>query len=291
MKYEAYAPAKINLGLEIISKRNDGYHNVDMIMQTVNLFDKISIEKSKDKNINIVHLKPINCPKTKDITYKCAKLFFEYLNKPITGLNIIIDKKIPLSSGLAGGSTNGAAVLMLLNYMYKNPFSIEKLEQIGSLVGADIPFCVMGGTARASQTGTVLKKIPTFKDYLVVLIKPDFSVSTKEAYNLTDKIVKKEIKNFNALQQSIINNNLEKMCLNLFNRFEDITPQINFLKEEFINLGAKNSLMSGSGPSVYGIFQDYSTAYKCFEILSKKYHDIFLCSPINYGIKIKRAFS
>lgn len=286
MKYTLYTAAKINLGLEIISKRKDNYHDLDMVMQSVNLFDKITVQTTSDKCINISHLKPINCTPSEDIVYKCAKMFFKNLGTQSFGINVVVDKSIPLCAGLAGGSGNGAGILIALNYLHDNCFSIDKLKQIGAKIGSDIPFCISGGTARAFGTGTSLKSIPTFNGYWVVLVKPNLFVSTKEAYSFIDNLPRNDTKNFDLLEQSIIENDLQKLSTNMFNRFECITPQIQSLKKELIRFGAINSLMSGSGPTVYGIFESESKASHCFEYFKSKYTDTFLCNPIDHGIEI-----
>lgn len=288
MILKAYAPAKINLGLEIISKRTDGYHELDMIMQSIDLFDTITIESTDSKHISVLHTKNIDCSEQNDITYKAAKLFFELLNKKDYGIAIKIDKKIPLGAGLAGGSSDGAAVLLLLNSMYGNPFSQLELIKIGGQIGSDVPFCILGGTARAKGTGTELRPIHFFGDYFLVLVKPKISISTKEAYQLSDKIIKSEIKNFDLLENSLINSDFIGMSKNLYNRFEDLICRetISEIKQDFYLLGSEVSLMSGSGSTVYGIFKDKIFAQKCYYKLKQKYKSVFLCRPIEYGVKI-----
>lgn len=289
MILKAYAPAKINLGLEIISKRADGYHELDMIMQSIDLFDTITVESTdSSRHISVLHTKNIDCSEQNDITYKAAKLFFESISKKDYGIAIKIDKKIPLGAGLAGGSSDGAAVLVLLNSMYGNPFSQSELMKIGAQIGSDVPFCILGGTARAKGTGTELRPINFLGDYFLVLVKPEISISTKEAYQLSDKIIKSEIKNFDLLENSLINNNFVSMSENLYNRFEDLICKetISKIKQDFYLLGSEASLMSGSGSTVYGIFKDKISAQKCYYKLNQKYKSVFLCRPINYGVKI-----
>lgn len=287
MILSAYAPAKINLGLEIISKRADGYHELDMIMQSINLFDKITIEATHDKKISVFHNKNIDCPEQEDITYKSANAFFKSLNKECKGIKITIDKKIPLSAGLAGGSTDGAGVLVLLNNMYGKPFSQSELMKIGGVIGSDIPFCILGGTSRATGTGTTLKAIKYFGDYSIILINPNISISTKEAYKLSDTFVKKEIKNFDLLEKYIINQDFTGISKNLYNRFEDLISKeiVQNIKQDLLLLGADVALMSGSGPTVYGIFKDEILAQKCYSKLKSTYRNIFLCKPISHGVK------
>lgn len=289
MILKAYAPAKINLGLEILSKRSDGYHELDMIMQSIDLFDIVTVESTdSSRRISVLHTKSINCSEQNDITYKAAKLFFESLNKKDYSIVIKIDKKIPLGAGLAGGSSDGAAVLVLLNSMYGNPFSQSELIKIGGQIGSDVPFCILGGTARAKGIGTELRPINFFGDYFLVLVKPEISISTKEAYQLSDKIIKSEIKNFDLLENYLINNDFISMSKNLYNRFEDLICKetIGKIKQDFYLLGSESSLMSGSGSTVYGIFKSKISARKCYCKLKQKYKNVFLCKPIEYGVKI-----
>lgn len=289
MKFRALAPAKINLGLEIISKNENGYHNLDMIMQTISLADEVAIEKTNTKNIEISYNKKVNYPYTDDITYKCAKLFFKKIKKENEGILIKITKKIPESAGLAGGSSDGAATLLILNRMYKEILSLNDLMEIGAKIGSDIPFCILGGTARATKTGTKLKNIPNKNNYFLVLVKPNISISTREAYELSDNAKIENIKNFDNLEYTLKSSDTQQIIPLLFNRFESIIKEKNTIekiKQEFIDLKASCALMSGSGSAVYAIFFDEIQAKKCFEEMSKKYTNSFLCVPLNHGAKI-----
>lgn len=288
MKLKAYAPAKINLGLEILSKRPDGYHNVDMIMQSINLFDEVTLEETSDGKISVFNEKNTDCPQNEDIAFKCADLFFKETKVPFSGVKIHIKKNIPISAGLAGGSADGAAVLVLLNRMYDEKVSLNELLKMGEKIGADIPFCILGGTARATGKGTEIKKIPAFDNYFLVLTKPDISVCTKKAYSLFDSAKIKEFKNFEKLEQSLKNSDFNGFSSSLFNRFEELikSSEVFKIKKKMLDLGAVSSLMSGSGPSVYGVFEDETTALKCIYEVKKFYPQTFLCTPINHGAEI-----
>lgn len=288
MKLKAYAPAKINLGLEILSKRPDGYHNVDMIMQSINLFDEVTLEETFDGEISVFNEKNKGCPQNKDIAFKCADLFFKETKASFSGIKIHIKKNIPISAGLAGGSADGAAVLVLLNRMYNEKISLNELLKIGGKIGADIPFCILGGTARATGKGTEIKKIPAFDNYFLVLTKPGISVCTKKAYLLFDSAQIKEFKNFEKMEESLKDSDFSGFSSSLFNRFEELvqSSEVFNIKKKMIDLGAVSSLMSGSGPSVYGIFEDEVAAFECFSEVKKFYPQTFLCRPINHGIKI-----
>lgn len=288
MKLKAYAPAKINLGLEILSKRPDGYHNVDMIMQSINLFDEVTLEKTSDGKISVFNEKNTGCPQNEDIAFKCADLFFKETRVPFSGIKIEIKKNIPISAGLAGGSADGAAVLALLNRMYGEKISLSELLKIGEKIGADIPFCILGGTARATGKGTEIKKIPAVDNYFLVLTKPSISVCTKEAYSLFDSAQIKEFKSFEKMEESLKNSDFSGFSSSLFNRFEELikSSEVFNIKKKMLDLGAVSSLMSGSGPSVYGVFQDETAAQKCLFEVKKLYPQTFLCRPINHGTKI-----
>lgn len=288
MKLKAYAPAKINLGLEILSKRLDGYHNVDMIMQSINLFDEVTLEKTSNGKISVFNEKNTDCPQNEDIAFKCADLFFKETKMPFSGIKIEIKKNIPISAGLAGGSTDGAAVLALLNRMYDEKVSLNELLKIGGKIGADIPFCILGGTARATGKGTEIKKIPAFDNYFLILTKPGISVCTKTAYALFDSAQIGNFKSFEKMEESLKNSDFSGFSGNLFNRFEELiqSSEVSSLKKKMLDLGAVSSLMSGSGPSVYGVFKDETAALKCFCEVKKLYPQTFLCRPINHGVKI-----
>lgn len=288
MELKAYAPAKINLGLEILSKRPDGYHDVDMIMQSINLFDEVTVEETSDGKISVFNEKNTGCPQNEDIAFKCADLFFKETEIPFSGIKIHIKKNIPISAGLAGGSADGAAVLALLNRMYDEKVSLNRLLKMGEKVGADVPFCILGGTARATGKGTEIRKIPAFDGYFLVLTKPGISVCTKKAYLLFDSAQIKDFKSFEKMEESLKDADFTGFSGSVFNRFEELvqSSEVFKLKEKMLELGAAFSLMSGSGPSVYGVFEDEKMALRCFSEVKKLYPQTFLCRPIDHGVKI-----
>lgn len=277
--------AKINLGLEIIKKRPDNYHEVDMIMQSVNLCDNLKIILNNTNNI-CVKYNNFNINFKDDIVYKCANLFFEISKIKNPGILVEVTKNIPIGAGLAGGSADGAGILIGLNKIYDNFFSQQELINIGSQIGCDIPFCIISKTARATGIGTTLKKINNNLNYFIVLVTPDIFVSTKEAYSVFNNNNNNisQIQKIDNLEHAIKNNDLKKLCDNLYNKFEYLISQkdlISKIKQEFINLGAMGSCMSGSGPSVYGIFDSKYQAQICLENLKLKYKNIFLCEINN----------
>lgn len=287
------APAKINLGLEIISKQADGYHNVDMIMQSISLFDFVTLKKTESKSTLVKYTNKINLDIKNDIMFKCAELFFKRSGIRNSGLLIETQKNIPLSAGLAGGSSDGGAVLLALNELYGMPFKFDEIMELGAEIGADIPFCIMGGTARAKGIGTNLRAISSKLNYFLVIVKPSISVSTKEAYSLFDKAFNLKRVNLDKLENFILNSDLRNLCFSLFNRFESLIDGdfIKEIKNDLSKFKAIGSLMSGSGSAVYGIFQDEYLANRCYLSLKEKYVNVFICKPINHGVKLVESNS
>ncbi len=278
------APAKINLAIDVISKRSDGYHNVSLIMQSIALFDIISLETINEDKI-IVNTNSHSLPDgPKNIAYKAAKLIKDKYNIK-EGARIYIEKNIPMAAGLGGGSTDAACTLKLLNKAWDLKLDIAELMNLGAQIGADIAFCIAGGTALAEGIGekiTLLKPLP--KCY-ILLIKPNINISTKEIYSQLDlkKINKRP--NMKNIIRAIEKEDLEAVSKESFNVLESITikkcPIIATIKEELMRLGALGSLMTGSGPTVYGIFNEEEKAYYAYEAIKNIEGQKFLVESIN----------
>lgn len=283
------APAKINLSLEILGKRNDSYHEVDMVMQTINLFDEVCIEKSSKLGIEVVINKNIGCSNDENIAFKAAKKFFNYVDMEVPGLKISINKNIPICAGLAGGSSDGAAVIVGLNKMFNNKLTKSEMLKIAAQVGADVPFCILGGTARAKGIGTDLTVLKPLLGYYIVLVKPNISVSTKSAYEEVDRVNFHSIKKTENLVCAIQNMDINNVFNEMFNNFEQVNEmtEIKRIKETLINKGANIACMSGSGPSVFGIYSDKNLAISCFDYFVDNHEEVFFCEPIDYGVNIK----
>ena len=252
MKY--FSPAKINLSLDVIKKRNDGYHELKMIMQTVSLYNELDI--IKDNEINIKNAKKYSSSENFTITYKAANLFFEYTGIK-GGCKILINKNIPDGAGLGGSSSDAATVLIALNEIYHTNLTKTELINIASKIGADVPFFIVKGTCLAEGIGEKLTKIENKTNPFVLIYKPDFSISTKWAYenlNLDNKPSYNIEKIVKSLKNESYNFN------DIFNYLEKIStksyPEINNIKFKMKKLGATASLMSGSGSSVFGIYND-----------------------------------
>lgn len=265
MFYKAYA--KINLSLDILRKRKDGYHELKMIMQTVSLYDEIYIENSDTVSIECNKDDiPLN---NKNLAWKAADAFFNYTSIN-SGCKIKLIKHIPDGAGLGGGSSDAATVLLALNEIYNTNITNEELINIAVKIGADVPFFILKGTCLAEGIGEKLTKIENNTDPYILIHKPSFSISTKWAYeNL--KLDNKNNYNVDKIVENLKDKNYN--FKDIFNYLEDVSvskyPQINDIKNKMKNYGATAALMSGSGSSVFGIFTDKNAAQTAFESFEK----------------------
>ncbi len=266
------APAKINLSLDVLKKRHDGYHELRMIMQTISLYDEINIEKETEISIDCNKKDiPLN---NKNLAWKAADAFFEYTSIK-GGCKIYINKKIPDGAGLGGGSSDAATVLIALNEIYNTNLKDDELISIAVKIGADVPFFILKNTCLAEGIGEKLTKIENNTNPFVLIYKPPFSISTKWAFeNL--KLNSKPIYDVYKITEKIKNTNYD--FSDIFNYLEDVSitkyPEINDVKNKMKKLGATASLMSGSGSSVFGIFNDETAVKKAFESFEK--NSVFL---------------
>lgn len=277
---EAYG--KVNLALDVIRKRNDGYHDINTIMQQIDLKDIVTI-KDREKGIKIECNNPEVPVDSSNLVYTAWEKMKEKA-KIDRGVHIIIEKNIPVASGLAGGSTDAAAVLKGLNKLWKLNFSKKELMDIGISIGADVPYCIMGGTALAEGIGEKLKILKSFSNKLILLANPGISVSTAHVYNSLrlDRIEKSP--DMDMLVQAVENDDIYTLAKNMANILEQVTveefSQIKTIKEDMIRYGALGSLMSGSGPTVFGLFDDEKKLVKCKEYLEKKVAKVIITKTI-----------
>lgn len=272
------ANAKINLTLDVLGKREDGYHLIDSVFQSVSLCDEVTVEKSDD--ITVQCSDDTLCDKS-NIAYKAAIKFFEYTGTQ-GGASIKIEKHIPLASGMGGGSADAAAVIVALNKLYNTNLSQEALCKIGLLVGADVPFCIVGGTARVGGIGEQMSKISDMPDCAILLIKHGTKLSTADMYKKVDTYPQDKF--YTKLMVDGINNgDLIAVCQNVFNAFgsvcdnEKLTQDINETKPLAVSL-------SGSGPTVFAIYKDLVTAQKAKELLKIKGYNPIIATPTKNGI-------
>lgn len=280
MRMKAYA--KVNISLDIVGKREDGYHLLEMIMQSIDLYDEIVIEKQK-KEITIKCNKPYVPTDERNLAYKAAQLFIEKYNID-SGVNINIKKNIPVCAGLAGGSTDAATVLKIMNSLFNINASDEELMILGLKLGADVPYCIKGGTALCKGIGEEVTELKGFKDKVIVLVKPPFGVSTNSVYQEFNIEKARNHPNTNLIIDAINNDNLKMVCDNMKNLLENVTLRkhkilIN-IKEDMRHNGAMGTMMSGSGPTVFAFFDDMLKAQRCFEKMKEKYSDVFITRTI-----------
>lgn len=280
MDIKAYA--KINIALDVVGKREDGYHLLRMIMQTIDLYDIVEIKKI-NSGINIWCNKHYVPTDERNLAYKAAKLFKETYSID-DGVDIKITKFIPVSAGLAGGSTDAAAVLKLMNKIFDVNADNHKLCELGLKLGADVPYCINGGTALCEGIGEKITELNRFKDKILVLIKPPFGVSTKEVYsefNLSKVIFHPKTE---ELIKAIENDDIYFVASNMKNLLENVTLRkhkvISRIKEETTSYGAIGTMMSGSGPTVFAFFDDMLKAQTCYDNMNKKYKDVFITRTI-----------
>ena len=289
------AYAKINLGLDVVRKRADGYHDVKMIMQTIDVFDTLDINFGIENSENAVDLgglgkisvvcgdENVPCDET-NLVCKSAKAFLEYTGKK-ADISVKIEKNIPVGAGLAGGSTDAAAVLRALNVLLKTDLSDTELMKIAKNIGADVPFCVVGNTYLAEGIGEILTPVKSNIKFDILLVKPPFSVSTPSVYKslvLDENTTHPDI---DKIKNALEDGNVSVIYENLGNTLEDVTlkmyGEVGKIKGNLKNLGASAVLMSGSGPSVFAIFDDRQKLDGAYKIMKEKYKQTYLTSTIN----------
>ena len=280
MREKAYA--KVNIILDVVGKREDGYHLLKMIMQNIDIYDVITIEKIQE-GIEISCNKPYVPTDERNLAYKAAKLFMETFNIN-SGVSIDIKKNIPVAAGLAGGSTDCAAVLKIMNKLFDINVDNKKLMELGVKLGADVPYCIEGGTALCEGIGEIITPLKPFKNHILILVKPPFGVSTKEVYKNFDLNKVRNHPNTEGVIQYIEEENLYEVANNMKNLLENVTLKkhrvLTSIKDEMESLGAIKAMMSGSGPTVFAFFDDMMKAQKCYDEMKKKYNDTFITRTV-----------
>ena len=272
-KLELKSLGKINLGLDVLGVRENGYHDVRMVMQSLYLYDDVILTKSKEAGITLqsnLHFLPTD---ERNIAYKAAKMLLEEFQIE-EGVSIRLQKRIPVSAGMAGGSSNAATVLFGMNKMFHLGLSEAQLMKRGETLGADVPYCILRGTVLAEGIGEVLTPLHPMPKCYLLIAKPSFSVSTKWVYEKLDAksaIVHPDI---DAIIAGLEEQNLQKIADNMGNVLEGVTitkyPVIEKIKTQMKEAGALNAMMSGSGPTVFGVYRERSDAKKACNIIYKK---------------------
>lgn len=280
------ALAKINLGLDVVRRREDGYHEVRMIMQTIQLYDRLDIKRTQEPGIQIqtnLSFLPVN---ENNLIYKAAKLLMDEFS--ITdGVSVRLDKRIPVAAGMAGGSTDAAAMLIGVNRLFSLGLTKRQLMERGVQIGADVPYCIMRGTALAEGIGEALSPLPPMVKCPVLIAKPSISVSTKFVYQnlkLDDTTIHPDI---DRLIDDIKAKNLHDIAAHMGNVLETVTipnyPVIDEIKKHMLSNGAVGAMMSGSGPTVFGLFDDEDTAKKAYKAMRSSHlaRQVYLTSIYN----------
>lgn len=289
MKLTVKANAKINLLLDITGVKENGYHRLFTVMQSVSLGDTVTVQKTSGEDITISCTVPGVPTDSRNIVYKCAVKFFEYAgiteNK---GIHIHIDKVTPFCAGMGGGSADGAAVLVALNELFETKYPEKILCRIGVQVGADIPFCIVGGTALALDTGAVVAPLPDIDDYYIVIVKPEDGVSTKEAYDAMDSLEYVKHPKNNQMLELLTDSRCDeamKLCSNVFEQAFEVPGRVD-IKAICSKNGALASCMTGSGSAVFGIFKEKEAAEKSADELCRKFSNVYVCAPEKFGVQI-----
>ncbi len=280
MKIKAYG--KVNIALDVIGKREDGYHLLRMIMQTVNIYDELTFTPC-DKGIHITCDKEFVPTDKRNLVYKAIELFCKTYDVH-SGVKVHIQKNIPVEAGMAGGSTDAAAALKGMRDLYRPKIRDEELMELGVNIGADIPYCIKGGTALCEGIGEIITPLKPFNNKLMVIVKPNFGVSTVETYkkfNLQEVIEHPKV---DELINAIENDNFKYVAKNMMNLLELVTikkhSEIQKIKDVMLEQGALGGLMSGSGPTVFSFFDNEGDAQNCYDLLKRKYTEVFLTKTI-----------
>ena len=284
MRLQAFA--KINLGLDVLGKREDGYHEVRMIMQTIRMYDQLDMRKSVEPGIHLTTNKKYIPVDENNLVWRAAKLMMDTCGI-IEGVSIHLHKVIPVAAGMAGGSSDAAATLVGMNRLFHCGLSKEKLMELGVQIGADVPYCVLRGTALAEGIGEKLTVLPPMPDCWILIGKPGISVSTKYVYTTLDLNTDTVHPDIDGMKKALEDGNLYGITERMGNVLQDVTipayPEVERIKEQMKALGAVNAMMSGSGPTVFGIFDNEEKAQEACQKLreSGSCQQVFLTVPFN----------
>ena len=278
------AYAKVNLTLDVLGKREDGYHDIRSIMQTISIRDDIEIDIGTGKPWSIECSREDIPLDERNLAWKAAKLYCETMKKDPNGITIRIEKRIPSEAGLGGGSADAAAVLRALNRHYGEPLSIFALAELGAQVGSDVPFCTICGTAVVEGRGERIRKLPDMPECILVVCKPDFGVSTPELYNKIDTAPIGARPDDRAMESAILAGDIEKIAQNLCNVFDPIVTadhlELNYIKSIFNTYGSIGQQMTGSGSACFAIVPEFEHAAVNCNMLKENYAQIYIARPV-----------
>lgn len=288
MSLTVKAYAKLNLMLDILSTLPNGYHDLFMVMQSVSLHDLVTLEQNDSGDIAVTCSDSAIPQGEGNLAHKAAQVFFDGTGLSCPGLSIHIEKHIPHAAGLAGGSADAAAVLVGLNRLFDAGLSDRDLVRLGAAIGSDVPFCALGGLMLAQYTGTVLSYLPPLPFGKIVVVKPDCAVSTGEAYRAFDTA--ERIRHFDraGMLAGIMQGDMDGVCRridNVFEQFIDVPERV-VIKGVMRRHFAQSACMSGSGPSVFGIFENEADAEEAARELRRSFKNVFLCDCVDKGCEI-----
>ena len=279
------APAKLNLSLDILRRREDGYHDLKMVMHSVDLTDELTLERTGEQGIR-VHTDLSFLPDDeRNLAAVAARRFAEATGTNAEGLSITIHKRIPVCAGMAGGSSDAAAVLRALNRELAVPMTLPELAAVGEKVGSDVPYCVMGGTALAEGRGERLTPLPALPACWFVLCKPNFSIATPELFSRVNCARLRCRPDTDGILCALEKEDLEGVARRMYNVFEDVLPdrragEIKAIKSALVGHGALGAVMSGSGPTVFGVFREEDAAKQAWADLKQDYAQTFLAKSV-----------
>ena len=282
---EILAPAKLNLTLAVLGKRADGYHDLKMVMQSITLADTVTVTENGGGEIRAasnLHVLPAG---EKNLAVKAAMAFYRALEREPRGLDITLDKRIPVCAGMAGGSTDAAAVLRALNELEGRPFTQTELARVGEAVGSDVPYCVLGCTALAEGRGEILTPLPALPQCWVVVCKPEFPISTPELFARIDSCKVRRRPDTDGMLAALAEGDLVGVARRMYNVFEDVLPprqagRVADIKNTLIQYGALGANMSGTGPTAFGLFTDEDAARRAAAVLAEQYRETFLAQTV-----------
>ena len=282
---EIQAFAKLNLTLDILGKREDGYHDLRMVMQSITLADTLTLEENRGEGLRVSANLRFLPTGEKNLAAAAALRFWEALGREPEDLDIRIEKRIPVCAGMAGGSSDAAAVLRALNQRSGEPFSPKELARLGERVGSDVPYCGLGGTALAEGRGEMLTPLAPLPRCWVVACKPDFPISTPELFAQADRVKLRRRPDTAGLVAALEAGDLGGVARRMYNVFEDVLParlytRVAEIKNDLIQCGALGANMSGSGPTAFGLFDRLEAAQEARACLAQRYRDTFLCETV-----------
>lgn len=276
--------AKLNLTLDVIGKREDGFHDIKSVMQAISVRDDIEIDIGTGKPW-ILRCSDETVPQDEhNLAWKAAKIYFEAVRKNPNGLEIRINKRIPVGAGMGGGSADAAAVLRALNRHYGEPLSIAALAELGGTIGCDIPFCTICGTAMVEGRGELLRRLPDIPDCFFVVCKPEFSISTPELFKKLDEKGSYKHPDNQQMESAILSGDLGRICEHIYNVFDPVVTEehleLNYIKSIFNSYGAVGYQMTGSGSAVFAIVTEFEYAAVICNMLKENYPQVYIAKPV-----------